>query len=283
MSTTRQRLVELSKECEAMCKRTGFVGPQTGEPNFRLIYTGVETYEQGNGFVIIGLNPGGSQADADADADERDRPFQEMGYSAYLDDNFQNNGVGGSDFQRSVQGIAMIVTGSTPSEAISAMKSSMPSARDRIGTNATCFLSSTPSLNIIPFRHTYLKKVPPQLSRRGAEIGWELLCLMRPKPKYIITLANGTKAEPWKTIGDNSEQSLTEIYKESVFNGSIGGQQKFRNYREGRVTEGPLKGAILIGLPAVVHDKSDAWDKVTTPLFEILSRRLSLLGILLSL
>ncbi len=103
---------------------------------------------------------------------------------------------------------------------------------------------------------------------------------MRPKPKYIITLANGTKAEPWKTIGDNSEQSLTEIYKEPVFNGFIGGQQKFRNYREGKVTKGPLKGATLIGLPAIVRDKRDAWDKVTTPLFEILSERLSLLGIL---
>ena len=278
MSTTRQRLVELSEKCEALCRCNKFVGPQTEEPNFRLIYTSVETYEQGNGFVIIGLNPSGSEADADGD--DRDRPFREQGYSAYLDEDFQDNGVGGSDFQRTVQGIAMIVTGSTPSEAISAMKSTTLDAEDRIGANAMIFLRSTPSLNIIPFRHSYLNKVPPQLRRRGAEIGWELLCLMRPKPKYIITLANSTKDEPWKTIGDNSGQSLAEICKEPVFNGYIGGRRKFRNYREGRITKGPLKGAILIGLPAVVHDKRDAWDKVTTPLFEVLSRRLSSLGIL---
>ena len=109
MTTTRQRLVELSKECEAECKRTGFVGPEVGEPNFRLIYTSVKTYEQGNGFVIIGLNPGGSQADADTD--DPDRPFREEGYSAYLDDDWQDSGVGRSEFQLAVQGIAMIMTG----------------------------------------------------------------------------------------------------------------------------------------------------------------------------
>ena len=278
MSTTRQRLVELSEECEAMCKRTGFIGPRIGEPNFRLIYTSVETYEQGNRFVIIGLNPGGSQADADTD--ERDRPFREKSYSAYLDDNFQNNGAGESDFQRAVQGIAMIMTGATPSQAISAMKNSKPSVEDRISVNATAFLRSTPSLNIIPFRHSYLNKVPPQLCRRGAEIGWELLCVMRPKPKYIITLANSANAPIWKTIQDNSEGSLKQTYQELVFKGYIEGQQKTRNYREGRVTRGPLKGATLIGLPAVVHDKRDAWDKVTTPLFEVLTPRLVHLGIL---
>ena len=277
MSTIRQRLVELSEECEALCRRNQFVGPQTGQPNFRLIYTSVDTYEQGNDFVIIGLNPGGSQADADAD--ERDRPFQEIGYSAYLDDNFQNKGVGGSDFQRSIQGIAMIMTGSSPSQAISAMKSPTPSVEDRIGANATTFLRSTPSLNIIPFRHSYLKKVPLQLRRRGAEIGWELLCLMMPKPKYIITLTNDVNAEIWKTIRDNSEGSLKMTCQERVFKGYIGSRPKTRNYREGRVMKGPLKAATLIGLPAVVHDKQDAWDKVTAPLFEVLSQRLNSLGI----
>ena len=160
MTTTRQRLVELSKECEAECKRTGFVGPEMGEPNFRLIYTSVKTYEQGNGFVIIGLNPGGSQADADTD--DPDRPFREEGYSAYLDDDWQDSGVGRSEFQLAVQGIAMIMTGATPSQAISAMKSSIPVVKDRVGANATAFLRSTPSLNIIPFRHSNLNPNPPK-------------------------------------------------------------------------------------------------------------------------
>ena len=184
MTTTRQRLVELSKECEAECTRTGFVGPEMGEPNFRLIYTSVKTYEQGNGFVIIGLNPGGSQADADTD--DPDRPFREEGYSAYLDDDWQDSGVGRSEFQLAVQGIAMIMTGATPSQAISAMKSSIPVVKDRVGANATAFLRSTPSLNIIPFRHSNLKKVPPRLRRRGQGIGWELLCLMKPKPDSLV-------------------------------------------------------------------------------------------------
>lgn len=60
---------------------------------------------------MIGLNPSGSEADADAN--DRDRPFREQGYSADLDEDFQDNGVGGSDFQRAVQGIAMIVTGAS--------------------------------------------------------------------------------------------------------------------------------------------------------------------------
>ena len=160
MTTIRQRLVELSEECEAECKRTGFVGTETGEPNFRLIYTSVETYEQGNGFVIIGLNPAGSRVDADTD--DRDRPFREQGYSAYLDEDWQGNGVGRSEFQRAVQGIAMIMTGATPSQAISAMKSTTPVVNDRIGANATAFLRSTPSLNIIPFRHSCLNPNPPK-------------------------------------------------------------------------------------------------------------------------
>ena len=169
MTTTRQRLVELSEECETECNRAGFVGPDTGEPNFRLIYTSVRTFERGNGFAIIGLNPAGGKADADTD--DRDRPFREESYSAYLDDDWRSSGVGQQDFQRSVQGIAMIMTGATPSQAMSAMRSSA-AVEDRIGANATAFLRSTPSLNIIPFRHSNLWKVPPTLRRRGPEIGW---------------------------------------------------------------------------------------------------------------
>ena len=124
-----------------------------------------------------------------------------------------------------------------------------------------------------------LKKVPPRLRRRGSEIGWELLCLMKPKPTYIITLANTVDAEIWKTIYDNSQESLKQSYQEPVFNEYIEGEKKFRNYREGSVTKGPLRGTKLIGLPAVVRDKRNAWDKVTAPLFEVLSQRLSRLGI----
>ena len=63
----RSQLGSLSEECEDLCIRVGFVGPKTGEPNFRLIYTSVGTYEQGNRFAIAGLNQGGDQTDADTD------------------------------------------------------------------------------------------------------------------------------------------------------------------------------------------------------------------------
>ena len=278
MTLTRQTLIELSKVCETECKRTDFVGPQTGEPNFRLIYTSVKTYEQGNGYVIVGLNPGGNQTDADTD--DRDRPFQEEGYSAYLDENWRCSGVGESEFQRAVQGISMVVTGTTPAEAIAAMKSSTLSVENRIGADATAFLRSTPSLNIIPFRHSHLKNVPSRLRRRGQEIGWELLCLMNPKPAFIITLANSVDGEIWQTIRENSEGALEQTHRELVFRGRIGDQWKTRYYREAMVGKGPLKGARIVGLPAVVHDRRNAWDQVTMPLFQVLSARLSCLGIL---
>ena len=268
MPTIRQRLVELSHECEVECKRIGFVGKQTGEPNFRLIYTSVETYERGNGFVIIGLNPSGSRADADAD--DRNRPFREEGYSAYLDDDFQDNGVGGSDFQRAVQGIAMIVTGATPSQAISAMKSSTPSVEKRIGTNATDFLRSTPSMNIIPFRESDSKKIPQELRQRGTEIGWELLCLMQPKPNYIITLSNSMTGPIWQTILRGSCQTSESF--EAVVHSTMK-----RTYREAYLPKGPLARTTLIGLPAVVRDKGR--EDVTRPLFRVVSSRIRHHGI----
>ena len=39
MTRVRDRLEELYKECEDLCKQVGWVGPKTGQPNFRLIYT----------------------------------------------------------------------------------------------------------------------------------------------------------------------------------------------------------------------------------------------------
>ena len=267
--TIRKQLEFLSEECEGLCKRFDFVGPRTGAPNFRLIYTSVETYESGNGLVIIGMNPGGDQTDADTD--RRDRPFLEEGYSAYLDDNWRGAGAGQDDFQRTVQGIAMIVTGSTPSEAISAIKSPGLTPEARIGSDAVDFLRNTPSLNIIPFRHSSLNKVPSELRNRGQQIGWELLCLMQPKPKYIITLANGVGAPIWRTILRNSRQSSSASFEAVIH------QTMRRTYREARIAQGQLAGTTLIGLPAVVRDQGR--EDVTVPLFEILSQRVQHHGV----
>ena len=262
--TIREQLEILSEECEGLCNSFGFVGPRTGAPNFRLIYTSVETYEHGNGFVIIGLNPGGDQTDADSD--KRDRPFQEDSYSAYLDDNWRGAGAGQDDFQRTVQGIAMIVTGSTPSEALSAIKSPGLTPGARIGSDAVDFLRNTPSLNIIPFRHSSLDKVPSALRNRGQEIGWKLLCLMNPNPKYIITLTNSVSAPIWRTILRNSKQSSSASFEVVIH------QAMRRTYREIRIDQGQLAGTTLIGLPAVVRDQGR--EDVTVPLFEVLSQRL---------
>ena len=114
----------------------------TGSPNFRLIYTSVETYEHGNCFAIVGKNPAGSKLDADSDARNRDRGFKEEGYSAYLDDTWHHP-VGQSPFQRTVQGIAMIIGGATPIEAMTAITDESMEPEERIVAEATAFLRTT--------------------------------------------------------------------------------------------------------------------------------------------
>ena len=268
----RNQLESLSDECETLCRCDKFVGPNTGNPNFRLIYTGVGTYEQGNGYAIVGLNPAGDETDADTD--DPNRPFREKGYSAYLDDDWRGAGEGQDAFQRRVQGIAMIMTGATPSEAVSAIKNPKATPMARIGSNATEFLRNTPSSNIVPFRHSRQAKVPPKLWNRGQQIGWELLCLAQPKPNYILTLANSIDAPKypiWRTILSNSGQQGIPDFEAVVNQGAK------RMYRELRLTQGPLAGATLIGLPAVV--RSNSIERVMLPLFKVLSKRLQHHGV----
>ena len=103
----------------------------------------------------------------------------------------------------------MIVTGATPSEAMPAIKSAKAMPKGRIGSKATDFLRSTSSLNIVPFRHSRQGKIPPALWDRRQQIGWELLCLIQPKPNYILTLVNSINAPAspiWRTILNNSMQ-----------------------------------------------------------------------------
>ena len=263
-TSIRERLTALSAECEGLCTKTGFVGPKTGKPNYRLIYTSVDTYENGNRFVIVGENPGGDQADADYD--DRDRPFREKGYSAYLDESWRGAGRGQSPFQRAVQGVAMVVTGASPSTAMRAIGREGLEPEDRIGPEAASLLRSAPSLNIIPFRHSDLDQVEDCLKERGVQIGWELLCLMRPRPRYVITLANQIDGPIWSTILDRSGQRKRSDHEEWINRGLK------RKYREVTLTRGSLRGAVLLGLPAVVHDK--VRDDVTPRLMRILRRRL---------
>ena len=266
--STRERLIGLSTECEELCARTEFVGPETAQPNFRLIYSSVKTYERSNRFVIIGENPAGDHSDADGD--DRNRPFVDQGYSAYLHENWRGAGRGQSPFQRAVQGVAMVATGETPSQAMTAIRRQGLKPESRMGPNAASFLRRTPSLNIIPFRHSNKDQLDDILMERGVQIGWELLCLVRPRPRYIITLANQVDGPIWNTILGESDQPKGTDYEEWIHRGAK------RKYREVTLTRGPLRGAVLLGLPAVVYDKIR--DDVTPQLLKILNRRLRLHG-----
>ena len=83
MSKVRQKLTALPAECESLCEKAGWLGYVTRRPNFRLRYSSVESYDHDNGFAVFGLNQGGDGTDADTN--DRDRPFRDPGFSAYLD------------------------------------------------------------------------------------------------------------------------------------------------------------------------------------------------------
>lgn len=259
MSKIRQELAALSAECEDLCKKVGWVGPNE-TPNFHLLYSSVETYEAGNRLAILGINPAGSLDDADEN--DIERPFRGPGYSAYLDD--ARPYPSQSPLQRAVQAIAMVCSGSTPVDAMAAMNKVHLKPEERIGPDATAMLRNAPSGNIIPFRSRNLKKLCPELRITGPSIGWRMICLARPKPRLIITLANQINGQPWHTILKNSTQPLKADCEKWIYTK--------RMYREVQLTRGPLKGAILIGLPAVVYDKGKM--AVMEPLLNVLAQRL---------
>ena len=269
MIQVRERLEALYEECSELCYQTGQIGPETGQPNFRLIYSSVETFESSNGFAMVGLNPAGQSSDADRDRGRR-RPFDEKSYSAYVDDAWADDR-GQDRFQRAVQGIAMILNGATWTEtkkAITATNERKP--EERLGTETADLLRNTPSQNIIPFRGSTLNKLPLVLRQRGEEIGWELLCLIRPKPRFIVTLSNGSPS-PWRTILKNSGlQRATD--REGDWTRMLAGRTD-RTYRDVRLPEGPLEGAVVFGLPAVVFDKLQEYG-TTPPMLATLSERL---------
>ena len=66
----RLQLEALTEECVSLCEEEGWLGFETGRPNFRLLYSSVESFEYGSGFAIVGMNPAGGPRDADTgDAD----------------------------------------------------------------------------------------------------------------------------------------------------------------------------------------------------------------------
>ena len=105
--------------------------------------------------------------------------------------------------------------------------------------------------------------------------------MAKPKLRYIITLANTIKDYPWKTILDKSEQPLKAEYEKLISPKKP--YRGVRNYREIKLVTGPIKGALIFGLPAVVHDKISDYkvrEEVTRPMFDTLRRRLQHHGVI---
>lgn len=151
----RQQLEALSEKCVSLCGKEGWLGID-GTPNYRLLYSSVETFEQGSGFAIVGMNPAGGPRDAQTD--HADRPFREPAYSAYLDDRWDAE-AGATRLQRVIQAIATVLAGASPSEAMVAIEDPTPRPEERLSPEAMAFLRNTPSMNIIPFRASRLSDV----------------------------------------------------------------------------------------------------------------------------
>ena len=264
----RLQLEALTEECVSLCEEEGWLGYETGRPNFRLLYSSVESFEYGSGFAIVGMNPAGDARDADTG--DADRPFRDPGYSAYLDDQWGHE-VGAARLQRVIQALAMIFVGASPNEAMAAIDDPTPRLEERLSSKAIAFLRNTPSMNIIPFRGSRLADVPLTLRERGEEIGWRLLCLARPRLRCVVTLANQVDGVPWRTILKGRGQRRPD-YEETI------NRRLSRTYREVQLVRGELAGTLVVGLPAMVRDKKRR--DVTKPLFEVIHRRLEHHGIL---
>ncbi len=273
MPRVRKELKALHEECESLCRRAKWLGHETSRPNFRLLYSSIESYECGSGFAVLGLNPAGDGKDADTD--DLERPFRDPGYSAYLDDKWRKSDTGEASLQRVVQALAMVIVGATPREAMEAMEAIRDPRlvpEEHIGEKAVAFLRNTVCLNIIPFRESNITRLPHCLREQGEQIGWRLLCLAQPRLRCIISLVNQVEGPPWKTILKNSRQRRKPDYEEPI------NSELHRNYREVELVQGPLAGSLIIGLPAVVRDKGRA--DVTKPLLDVVKARLGHHGLI---
>ena len=272
MSEIRQELEALSKECEARCRRFRWVSRKDRIPSFHLLFSSIETYEAGNGLAILGLNP--SDSLDDANPEKRDRPFQGPGYNAYIDDDNSGYGKGQSPFQRAIQSLAMVLSGAEPSEAMEAMNDSSLSPEERIGPDATTLLRNAPSGNIIPFNGSIGEiSKKRNMAEEGERIGWRLLCLIRPRPRLIITLTNAIERSPWQVI--LSKSGLPRKVDDPDYEDWTHRSRHLR-YREAKITRGELSGALLVGLGGFARYYKDTG--VTRTTFDILTRRLKTHG-----
>ncbi len=263
-------LCRLSRQCEAMCREAAWLN-NAGVPGYRLILSSVESFETGSGYAILGINPGGTPNDVKAGDNEK--AFQRAGYSGYLDDEWTQvdraparyPAAGQGGLQRAVQEVAMVLAGEDLGDVLQARNDRISLPEQRIGRRAVALLRSTPSANILPFAHKDITKLPIELGGdRALAIGWSLLTSAQGL-RVIVTLANRKETLPLSELTRRSN-NRTALYEEPVHRGMR------RTYRELRLLDGPLKGTLVVGLPALIHDygRSD----VMEPLLQVLSRRL---------
>lgn len=265
----REQLARLSGECDDLCDQYGWSGAG-GVPNFRLLYSSVTSFEVGSSCLFLGVNPGGGPDDAKQS--EHERPFEEPGYSAYLDDVWgevdrgQQPARGQHGMQRTVQEIAMVLAGVDLRTVLGARSDRRSVPEKRIGRAAVEFLRSSPSGNIIPFRGAKIGGLPSRLTTEGERIGWELCAIARPAPRVIVALANQLNDRPLRTLRKHSDHRGKADYQVLVH------ERMRRMYREVVLPSGPLAGARVVGLPAVVRDRGR--DDVTEALLRVLFARM---------
>lgn len=272
-ASVRDKLSRLSGECDDLCSQNEWAGA-SGVPNFRLLYSSVASFEAGNSCLFLGVNPGGGPDDAKQS--EHERPFDEPGYSAYLDDVWGEADRGKQPkrgqhrMQRTVQEVAMVLAGADLQTVFDARSDRRSVPEKRIGGAAVEFLRSAPSGNIIPFRGAKIGGLPIQLTTEGERIGWELCVIARPAPRIIVTLANQLNDRPVRTLRKHSDHRGKADYEIEIH------ERMRRRYREVVLPNGPLAGARVVGLPAVVRDRGR--DDVTEPLLRVLVARMPVIS-----
>lgn len=224
--TVRKQLSDLSDECGLMCRAERSVAPKPDEvPNFRLLYSSVETFEKGNGLMILGINPGGNASHANV-AHHR-LPFQNRSYCAYLDDSWRGNNPGCAPLQLAVQQIARSLFGPENPQWEQVLRGAQ-------------------SGNVIPFRSPTSKALHHGLRKPGLDIGRRMIFAATPVPRVIITLAH----EAWDAVMEaNGYPKGFHGCETSIL------KKMQRSIREAELSRGHFVGAYVLGLPAVVYDK----------------------------
>lgn len=178
--SVREQLETLNEECKEFCldesnwggSRWKGVGPK-GTPNFRLLYSSPETFEQQHGVMLLGTNPGGD--DSNAERYHPDVPFLSPTYSSYLDDSWGDFETGQHPMQVAARAVARTVAGNRP--------------------RADQLLRNSPTGNLIPFRSEKSTDLPELAVDYGLDFGWQTIAIAQ--PRVLILLASNSDRWEW--------------------------------------------------------------------------------------